>query len=153
MSVEDRLNELGLSLPNPPAPAGSYVPWRRSGNLVFIAGSICLKDGSMVFTGKVGAERSEEEGYAAARVCILNSLAILKDAIGDLDKVVQVVMLNGFVNAVESYPDSPRVINGASDLLVEILGDKGRHARTAVSVYGLPLDSTVEVQLTVEVED
>ncbi|MEO0794965.1 MAG: RidA family protein [Verrucomicrobiota bacterium] len=152
MSIEARLEELGFSLPPAPAPAGSYVPFVQVGNVLHLAGAICLKDGEMSHTGKVGKLRDLAYGQKAAEVCALNSMAVIKSAVGSLDKVKRIVFVNGFVNADEGFTDSPAVINGASDLLVNVFGEKGKHARAAVAVSGLPKDSTVEIQLIVEVE-
>ncbi|WP_309398299.1 RidA family protein [Cerasicoccus maritimus] len=152
MSIEARLTELGYELPAAPAPAGSYVPFVRVGNILHLAGAICLQKGEMTHTGKVGKLRDIKYGQDAAAVCVLNSLAVVKSAVGSLDAIKQVVMVNGFVNADEGFTDSPAVINGASDLLVSLLGDKGKHARAAVAVSGLPKDTTVEIQMIVEVE-
>ena len=152
MTTEQRLAELKIELPSAPAPAGNYVPAMQVGNLLYLSGAICLVNGEMTHTGKVGAERDIAYGQAAARVCALNLLAVAKAHIGDLDKVSRVVQLSGFVNAVASFADSPAVINGASDTLVEILGDRGRHTRAAVAVTGLPKDTTVEIQAVFEIE-
>ena len=151
MTTEQRLTELAIELPSAPAPAGNYVPAMQVGNLLYLSGAICLVNDEMTHTGKVGAERDIEYGQAAARVCALNLLAVAKAHIGDLDKVSRVVQLSGFVNAVPSFADSPAVINGASDTLVEILGDRGRHTRAAVAVTGLPKDTTVEIQAVFEI--
>jgi len=151
MTTEEHLAELGIELPSAPAPAGNYVPAYQTGNLLYLSGAICLLDGEMTQTGKVGDQRDNAYGQEAARVCVLNLLAVAKAHLGDLDKVKQVVQLNGFVNAVSGFPDSPAVINGASDTLVEILGDRGRHTRAAVAVTGLPKDTTVELQAVFEV--
>ncbi|MGB0263811.1 MAG: RidA family protein [Opitutales bacterium] len=146
MNTAQRLSELGIHLPAAPAPAGNYLPALKIGNLLYLSGAICLVDGTMTHTGKVGAERDIDYGQAAARICALNLLAVAQQTLGDLDAIQQVVQLNGFVNAVPSFADSPAVINGASDLLVEVLGERGRHTRAAVAVTGLPKDSTVEIQ-------
>lgn len=151
MQIELRLQELGIELPTAPAPAGNYVAALQSGNLLYLSGAICLVNGQMTHTGKVGAERDIAYGQAAARVCALNLLAVAKTQLGDLDKIKQVLQINGFVNGVPGFADSPAVINGASDTLVEILGDKGRHTRAAVAVTGLPKDTTVEIQAIFEV--
>ena len=151
MTTEERLQELGLELPKAPSPAGNYVPAYQSGNLLFISGGICLVDGEMTHTGKVGAIRDLAYGQAAARVCALNLLSMAKAHLGDLDRIKQVVQLGGFVNAVPGFPDSPAVINGASDTMVEVLGERGRHTRAAVAVTGLPKDSTCEVTAIFEV--
>ena len=150
MTPENRLAELGLTLPNPPAAAGSYVPTVRTGNLLYCAGTICLANGQMTHTGQVGREQTVETGRAAAEVCALNTLANMRASVGSLTRVKQIVMVNGFVNAVDGFADSPAVINGASDLFVKIFGDAGRHARAAVAVNGLPRGSTAEIQVVVE---
>lgn len=150
--IEAKIRELGYELPQPPAPAGSYVPSVRVGNVLHLSGTICLKDGAMSHTGKVGDLRDIGYGQEAARVCVLNALANIKAATGSLESIRQIVMVNGFVNAVPNFADSPKVINGASDFLAAILGDKGKHARAAVAVTGLPLESTVELQLIVELQ-
>ena len=150
MNVETRLTELGITLPEPPSPGGNYLPYRRSGNLVILAGTIsCSADGTE-WLGQVGDERSFEDGLKAARVCALNVLATLKTITGSLDDIKQLMYVGGYVNAVAGYGKSPSVINGASDLFVEVLGDAGRHARAAVSVAGLPKNATVEIQVTAE---
>ena len=151
MNPEAKLAELGLTLPNPPAAAGSYVPTVRTGNLLFCAGTICLANGQMTHTGQVGKEQTVESGKKAAEVCALNTLANVKAALGSLDRVARIVMVNGFVNAVDGFADSPAVINGASDLFLKVFGDAGKHARAAVAVNGLPRGSTAEVQVVVEV--
>lgn len=146
MTTEARLQELGIELPAAPKPAGNYVPSLKVGNLLYVSGAICLVDGAMTHTGKVGAERDIAYGQAAAKVCAMNLLAVAKDALGSLDAIEQVVQLNGFVNGVPGFADSPAVINGASDFMVEVLGERGRHTRAAVAVTGLPKDTTVEIQ-------
>ena len=151
MKVEENLKQLGIELKSAPAPVGNYLPFRFTGNLIYLAGSICLSEGEMQYTGAVGKERTVEEGYAAARLCATNQLAILKSALGDLDRVRKMISLAGFVWAVEGFADSPKVLNGASDLFVSVFGENGKHSRTAVSVSGLPTGSTVEVQSVWEV--
>ena len=151
MTTEAKLAELKIELPAAPAPAGNYVPAMLVGNLLYLSGAICAVNGEMTHTGKVGDTRDIAYGKAAARVCALNLLAVAKSQIGDLDKISRVVQLNGFVNGVPGFADSPAVINGASDLLVEILGDRGRHTRAAVAVTGLPKDTTVEIQAVFEI--
>src|SRR6185295_8405767 len=133
MNPEARLVELGLTLPTPPAAAGSYVPTVRTGNLLFCAGTICLVNGQMTHTGQVGKEQTVQTAYQAAEVCALNTLANIKAAVGSLDQVARVVMVNGFVNAVDGFSDSPAVINGASELFLKVFGDAGKHARAAVA--------------------
>jgi len=152
MNPEAKLAELGLTLPNPPAAAGSYVPTVRTGNLLYCAGTICLVNGQMTHTGQVGKEQTVQTGAKAAEVCALNTLANVKAALGSLDRVARIVMVNGFVNAVDGFADSPAVINGASDLFLKVFGEAGKHARAAVAVNGLPRGSTTEVQVVVEVK-
>lgn len=145
--IEKRLSELGITLPPPGAPAGNYVPFVVAGDLAFMAGQVAREAGKMKYTGKVGRDLSIEDGHAAARLCAVNLLAQLKAACGgDLDRVERCVRLGGFVNSPPDFFDHPKVINGASDLIVAVLGERGQHARTAVGVAGLPLDSAVEVE-------
>jgi len=151
MSAEARLKELGIELPSAPAPAANYVPYVKSGRLVFIAGQVPLgPDGKLAYVGKVGRELSREEGYQAARLCALNGLAQVRAALGSLDQVARVVRLGGFVNCTDDFKNQPEVINGASDLLVEIFGDAGRHARAAVGTNALPRGVATEVEMVVE---
>ena len=150
-SVEDRLREIGLAIPDPYEPFANYVAAKRVGNLVFLGGhSECEEP---YLTGKVGSDRTVAEGYEAARQTALCLLASLKAEIGELDKVVQIVKVNGMVNATEEFKDHSKVINGCSDLLIEIFGERGRHARAAVGMASLPLNLTVEIEMIVEVSD
>ncbi len=151
MSAEARLRELGIALPSPPAAAGAYVPAVRAGNLLVLAGTLPMRDGKVTHAGKVGRDLDIPSAAAGARLCALNALANARAALGSLDAVRRVVMVQGFVNGVDGFPDSPKVINGCSELLLEVFGEAGRHARAAVSVNGLPLNSAVEVQITLEV--
>lgn len=153
MSAESRLTELGLELPAPPPAAGSYVPTVQTGRLLYCAGTLPLQAGKLSHKGKAGREHDAAAARKAARVCALNTLANIRAAVGSLDRVSRVVMVNGFVNAVEGFAESPGVINGASDLLVQVFGEAGRHARAAVAVSGLPLDATVEIQVVVELAE
>jgi len=144
--IDARLADLGIELPTPAKPVANYVPFVRAGNFVFVSGQTPVRDGAISHTGKVGAERTLEEAQEAARLCGLGLLAQLRNACeGDLDRVVRVVRLGGFVASVSDFTDQPKVINGASDLMVEVFADAGRHARTAVAVNVLPLDCTVEI--------
>jgi enamine deaminase RidA (YjgF/YER057c/UK114 family) len=152
MNPEAKLAELGLTLPNPPAAAGSYVPTVRTGNLLYCAGTICLVNGQMTHTGQVGKEQTVATGIKSAENCALNTLANIKAAAGSLDRVARVVFVSGFVNAVNDFTESPAVINGASDLFLKVFGDAGKHARAAVAVNGLPRGSTTEVQVVVELK-
>ena len=148
--IEERLKHLGYSLPESPAAAGNYLPYRISGNQLFLSGVLPVFNGKLSHSGKVGREVTEEEAYEAARTCILSALANAKKALGSLDRIQQFLLVNGFVNGIDGFSNSPRVINGASDFLVEIFGDAGRHARAAVSVSGLPMNVPVERQITLE---
>ncbi|NGM50941.1 RidA family protein [Caulobacter sp. 602-2] len=148
--VEERLAGLGITLPQPVAPVANYVPFVRSGNLVHISGQISI-DASGGIKGTVGVDVDLETAQKAARLCGVNLLAQIKAAVGDLDKVARVVKLGGFVQAGPDFIDIPKVINGCSDLMVEVFGDAGRHARSAVGVYKLPLGFAVEVDAVVEV--
>ena len=155
MEVEKKLTALGLTLPPIPTPIANYVPAVRTGNLVFISGHgpVTMADGKVSYIrGKVGRDLTVEQGYEAAKVVMLNMLQSLKGVIGDLDKVRRIVKLLGFVNCTEDFPDQPKVINGASDLLVELYGERGRHARSAVGMYQLPFGIAVEIEMVVEVD-
>ena len=152
MSVEQRIRELGFELPAAPKPAGSYIPAKISGKLVFTAGQLPLVDGVLMETGKLGKDIEVERGYELAQRCALNALAAIKGVIGDLDGITDVVKVVGFVASTPDFTMQPKVINGASELLQQILGDKGVHARSAVGVPVLPLDSPVEVELIVSFE-
>ena len=149
--IEEKIASLGIKLPEAPAPAGSYVPVVISGNLVFVAGQIPTEGGQVKFKGKVGKDLSIEAGQHAARLCTINALSQLKSAMGNLDKIRRFVKVTGFVNCDPSFTDQPKVINGASDLLVQIFGEKGKHARSAVGVNSLPLDCAVEVEFICEI--
>ncbi|HEV7967181.1 MAG TPA: RidA family protein [Candidatus Acidoferrales bacterium] len=148
--IERRLAELGITLPALPQSGGNYLPARTVGQIAYLAGVISIHAGEVI-TGTAGAGRSIDEGYAAARVCALIQLAVLQSHLGSLDNVRSIVTVNGYVNAIAGYPDSPKVINGASDLFVELFGDAGRHTRTAIGVPALPRNALVELQMTVEV--
>lgn len=150
-SIESRLVELGLTLPEVPAPIAAYVNCVRTGNLLFLSGGLPI-DAEKKVIGKVPADVSIEEAAEGARMVILNRLAVIKNEIGSLDQVVRIVTLNGFVSSAPDFYDHPKVINGASELLIEIFGDKGRHSRTALGVSALPLNVAVEINLVVEVE-
>jgi enamine deaminase RidA (YjgF/YER057c/UK114 family) len=150
-SVDKKIEELGIVLPTPAAPIANYVGFVRSGRLLFVSGQLCLSDGVLVAKGKLGGQVTIEQGQAAARACAINLLAQVNAALGDLDKVVRVVRLGGFINSVPDFLDGPRVMNGASDLMVAVFGDKGRHARTTIGVSVLPADAAVEVEGTFEV--
>ncbi|MFF3251135.1 RidA family protein [Actinacidiphila glaucinigra] len=152
-AVEQRLAELGLELPAVAAPLAAYVPAVRSGAYVYTAGQLPLVDGKLTCTGKVGAEVTADEAKQLARTCVLNALAAVRSVVGDLDRVKRVVKVVGFVASAPDFTGQPAVVNGASELLGEVLGEKGVHARSAVGVAVLPLDAPVEVEIQVEVED
>jgi enamine deaminase RidA (YjgF/YER057c/UK114 family) len=151
-TVEQKLAALGVVLHEPSTPVANYVGFVRTGNLLFVSGQVCVSpDGKLIAKGKLGAGVTVEQGSAAARGCAINLLAQIKAALGDLDKVVRVVRLSGFVNSAPDFLDGPKVLNGASDLMVAAFGDKGRHARTTVGVAALPADAAVEVEGIFEV--
>lgn len=151
MTPEDRLAELGLTLPDVVAPVASYVPAVRSGALVWTSGQLPFVAGRLDVTGKVGAEVSPEDANELARVCALNALAAIRAEVGDLANVRRVVKVVGFVASAPSFTGQPGVVNGASELLGAVFGDAGRHARSAVGVAALPLDAPVEIEIVVEV--
>lgn len=150
MSAEQRVTALDLTLPMPPKPVATYVPSVQVGDLLFISGMVPSREGQIVFQGKMGRELSKEEGYEAAKVSLLNALATIRQAAGSLDRVKQIVRMTGYVASHEGFREQPYVINGASDLLVEIFGEAGRHARAAVGVAELPLGVPVELELIVQ---
>ena len=151
-TVEKKLADLGIALPKAAAPVANYVPFVRTGKLLVVSGQLCFDaDGKLTTTGKLGAGVSIEDGAKAAQLCAINLLAQLKAALGDLDKVARVVRLGGFINSAPDFVDGPKVMNGASDLMVTAFGDKGRHARTTIGVAALPADAAVEVEGMFEV--
>ena len=151
-TVEKKLSELGITLPAPAAPVANYVGFVRSGNLLIVSGQLCFDaEGKLAAKGKLGGSVSIDDGQKAARTCAINVLAQLKVALGDLDKVQRVVRLGGFINATPDFLDTPKVMNGASDLMVTAFGDRGRHARTTIGVAVLPMDAAVEVEGMFEV--
>ena len=150
-AVEKRLGELGIALTKPAAPVANYVPFVRTGNLLIVSGQICLDSGKLVATGQLGGGVSIEDGQKAARACAVNLLAQVKVALGDLDNVSRVVRLGGFVNSAPGFLEGPKVMNGASDLMVEVFGEKGRHSRTTVGVSALPQNAAIEVEGLFEV--
>ena len=148
--IEDKLKELSIEIPTPPSPAGSYIPVVTTGNLAFVSGQIPMKEGKVVFEGKVPEIQSLDSARNAAKICIINGLAQLKANLGSLDKITKFVRISGFVNSSPDFTEQPKVINAASDLLVEIFGDMAKHSRIAVGVSNLPLNSTVEIDMVVE---
>jgi enamine deaminase RidA (YjgF/YER057c/UK114 family) len=153
MNVEKKLKELNLELPSPPKPAGAYLPYRKTGNLIYISGQGCRVNGELKYQGKVGKDLNIEEAYDAARICCINALSILKGAVGDLDKVVKIVNVHGFVNSAEGFTDQAKVVNGASDFLIKVFGDNGRHSRCALAACELPNNIPVELEMIVEVNE
>lgn len=151
MEIEAKLKELGFTLPEPPEPVAVYLPAVQVGDLLFLSGTTCYADGEFLYTGRVGAELTLEEGYAAAQQTALNLLSVIKATLGDLDRVARVVKLNGYVNSAPEFDRQPEVINGASELLEEIFGERGKHARTALGVSALPAHIPVEIELIVQV--
>lgn len=151
--IEKRLAELGIMLPTPAKPIANYVPWVKTGNLVYISGQGAMKDGKLEYTGRVGDTLSIENAIASARLTAINIIAHLRDACGgDLDRVKRIVKLLGLVNCTPAFSDHPKVINGASDLMVEVFGDKGRHARSAVGAPSLPFGLSVEIEAIAEID-
>ncbi len=153
MTPEQRLAELGLELPPPPpAAVSTYVPWVRTGNIVMTSGQLPWRDGAMAYAGKLGADLTVEEGYEAARLAALNAIAQLKDAMAELSCVTQLLRLEGNVHCAPGFQDHPQVLNGASDLLNAVFGERGRHTRTALGIHEMPLDAAVLLCLFAEVE-
>lgn len=154
MEIENKLKEMGLNLPKIPTPVANYIYWVRDGNILYLAGAVGMVDGELKYVGKVGKDLTIEEGYQSARLCGLNHLAYLKDAVGDLDLVDKFIRLVGYVNSAPGFTESFKVVNGESDLLVELYGEeRGKHARAAIGVSELGLDSPVETILTLRVRD
>ena len=148
---EVRVGELGLVIPELPPAAGAYVPAVQSGNLVFCSGQGPYRDGSFVHLGKVGSDLTLEQGYECARIAALNCLAEIRAVIGSLNRIERIVQVRGFVNCEDDFYDQPKVINGTSELLLEVFGEKGRHARCALGTSSLPMNTPVEVEMVVEV--
>lgn len=152
MSFEAKLKELGITVPAPAKPVAAYVPAVKDGNYVYTSGQIPLVEGQLKFQGKVGKDLPLEQGYEAAKVCAINCLAAIKGVIGSLDNVEQIVKVVGFVNSAPGFTDQPKVINGASELVGQVFGKAGEHARSAVGVSELPINSAVEVEMIVKVK-
>jgi len=152
-NVDARLKDLGITIPDAPAPAANYVPYTVTGNLVFVSGQVPFVDGKLTATGRIGEDATPEDGYEQARICAINLIAQVKAACGgDLDRVKRVVKLGGFVASADDFNGQPGVINGASDLMVEVFGDAGRHARFAVGTNALPLGCIVEIDGVFEID-
>jgi enamine deaminase RidA (YjgF/YER057c/UK114 family) len=150
--VEEQLSKIGLKLPETPKPVAAYIPAKQSGKLVFTAGQLPMVNGELISKGLLGQDVEVEDANKAARVCTLNALAAIKGVIGDLDRIKQIVRVVGYVASVPTFTQQPAVVNGASELLLEIFGEAGKHARSAVGMAVLPLNASVEIELTVEVE-
>jgi enamine deaminase RidA (YjgF/YER057c/UK114 family) len=151
-NTESRMKEMGLALPEAPKPVAAYIPAKQSGNLVFTAGQLPMVNGELISKGLLGQDVEIDEANKAARICTLNALAAIKGLIGDLDRIKQIVRVVGYVASVPTFTQQPAVVNGASELLLEIFGENGKHARSAVGMAVLPLNASVEIELTVEVE-
>ena len=150
--IEEKISQLGFTLPAAPKPLASYIPAVKAGNLVFTAGQLPIKDGSLVFKGKLGKDLSEDEGKKAAQLCVLNCLSAIKAVIGDLDNIEQIIKLTVFVSSAVGYRDQPKIANGASDFLAQVFGDNGKHARSAVGVSELPMNSPIEIDMIVKIK-
>jgi enamine deaminase RidA (YjgF/YER057c/UK114 family) len=150
--IEQNIKNLGLSLPDAPKPVAAYIPAKQSGNLVFTAGQLPMVNGELISKGLLGQDVEIDEANKAARICTLNALAAIKGVIGDLDRIKQIVRVVGYVASVPTFTQQPAVVNGASELLLEIFGENGKHARSAVGMAALPLNASVEIELTVEIE-
>jgi enamine deaminase RidA (YjgF/YER057c/UK114 family) len=152
MIIESKIMELGFSLPDPPKPVGAYLPAQLTGNLLYLSGTTCyLENGQLLFTGRVGKELTVDQGYQAARQTMLNLLSVMKNELGDLDRVERIIKLNGYVNSAPDFDRQPAVINGASDLLEAIFGECGKHARTSIGVSDLPGHIPVEIEMVVQI--
>jgi enamine deaminase RidA (YjgF/YER057c/UK114 family) len=152
VNIENRLGQIGLKLPDAPKPVAAYTPAKQTGNLVFTAGQLPMVNGELISKGLLGQDVEIDEANKAARICTLNALAAIKGVIGDLDRIKQIVRVVGYVASVPTFTQQPAVVNGASELLLQIFGENGKHARSAVGMAVLPLNASVEVELTVEVE-
>ena len=150
MKAEERLKELGLTLPPPPKPVGSYIPVSISGNMLYTSGIIPLENGKLNYKGRFPSDFSIEQGQSMANICVLNALSAIKDCISSLNKISKIIKLNGFIRCDRDFYDQPKVLNGASDLLIKIFGEKGHHARSAIGVPDLPLGSPIELELIME---
>ena len=151
MTILEKLQHLGVELPQAPRPVGSYVPACQAGDLIFVSGVLPFQEGKILQPGKVGRDLTVEQGAANARVAVINALAILQQKVGDLSRIMRIVRMTGHVASAEGFGDQPAVINGASDFLVEVFGDRGRHARLALGAFELPLHAPIELELIVQV--
>ncbi len=152
MNTKERLKKLGITLPKPAKPVAAYLPVVQTGNLIFISGQDCRKNGVLIYEGKVGKDITLEQGQACARQCMINALAVMNDYLGSLEHVKQIVKVLGFVNSADGFILQPFVINGGSEILEEVFGEKGKHARSAISSNELPFNTPVEIEMIVEIE-
>lgn len=152
MKIEHRIKELGLILPEAPKPVAEYIPAKKIGNLVFTSGQGPIKDGKFIYVGKIGGEVSLKEGYESAKICAINCLAAIKSVIGSLDKIDEIIKVKGYVNSTSDFYRQPEVVNGASELIVKIFGEKGKHARSALGTSVLPGNIPVELEMIVKVK-
>jgi enamine deaminase RidA (YjgF/YER057c/UK114 family) len=150
--IEERINGMGIFIPEVPKPVAAYIPAKKVANLIFTAGQLPMVNGELISKGLLGQDVEIDEAYKAARICTINALAAIKGVIGDLDEILQIVRVVGYVASLPTFTQQPAVVNGASELLLEIFGDKGKHARSAVGMAVLPLNASVEIELTVEVK-
>ena len=153
MSIEDKLAELGITLPEAPAAVAAYQPWIRTGNLIFTSGQLPWRDGEIAYAGKLGEGISDEDGYQAARQCALNAIAQLKAAAGNLDKIQKIVRIEGYVHCAEGFRSHPQILNGASNLVGELFGERGQHTRLALGINEMPLNAAVQLAMTAEIAD
>ncbi len=151
MQIETKLKQLGLTLPQPPRPVGAYLLAQQAGDLLFLSGTTCYGDGGLLYKGRLGKELTVKEGYLAARQTMLNLLSVAKSELGTLDRVERIVKVNGYVNSTSDFTEQPAVINGASDLLEQVFGERGKHARTSIGVNVLPGNIPVEIEMIVQV--
>lgn len=149
--IQEKLKKLGFELPEAPKPLAYYIPVTKVGNLVFTAGQIPIKNGELIFRGKIEKENGLENGIKAAELCTINCLSVIKSLVGNLDNIKKIVKVTVFVNSADGFTDQPKVANGASDLLVKVFGEKGKHVRSAVGVNELPIDASVEIEMIVEI--
>jgi enamine deaminase RidA (YjgF/YER057c/UK114 family) len=152
VSPESRLAELGIMLPEPPGAVAAYVPWIQTGNVIITSGQLPFQDGEIQFPGKLGADLDIDEGYQAARLCAINAIAQLKAACGDLDRIVRILRLEGNVHSAAGFQGQPQVLNGASELINEVFGERGRHTRTALGINEMPLNAAVQLSVMAEVQ-
>ena len=151
MTPESKLAEMGITLPTPPSSVAAYIPWVRTGNQIILSGQLPWQDGEMAYTGKLGSHLEVEQGYAAARLCAINAIAQLKDAVGVLERISRIVRLEGFVHSAPGFQNQPQVLNGASDIFNKVFGQRGQHTRTALGISEMPLDAAVQLGVFVDV--